>query len=74
MDKGAALCYGGVILMDKGAVLFDGVAISGTEAQVRAGVKRCVSGPMGVGGAGAVKDGGGGGCGSAVRRAAAAWS
>ena len=40
--------------MDKGAALFDGVAISGTEASVRAGGQRCVSGPMGVGGAGAV--------------------
>ncbi len=28
---------GGVIRMDKGAALFDGVSISGTEAQVRAG-------------------------------------
>jgi hypothetical protein len=46
--------YGGVIDMDKGAALFDGVAISGTEAQVRAGGRRWVSGPMGVGGAGAV--------------------
>jgi hypothetical protein len=45
---------GGVIRMDKGAALFDGVAISGTEAKVRAGGRRCVSGPMGVGGAGAV--------------------
>ena len=43
---------GGVIAMDKGAVLFDGVAISGTEAQVRAGGQRCVSGPMRVGGGG----------------------
>ena len=45
---------GGVIHMDKGAAVFDGVAISGTEASVRAGGQRCVSGPMGVGGAGAV--------------------
>ncbi len=45
---------GGVIAMDKGAALFDGVAISGTEAQVRAGGQRWVSGPMRVGGAGAV--------------------
>ena len=44
--------YGGVIRMDKGAVLFDGVAISGTEAQVRTGGWRCVPGPMRVGGAG----------------------
>ena len=44
---------GGVIRMDKGAVLFDGVAISGTEAQVRTGGWRCVPGPMRVGGAGA---------------------
>ena len=43
---------GGVIRMDKGAVLFDGVAISGTEANVRAGGRRCVPGPMRVGGAG----------------------
>ena len=45
---------GGVITMDKGAALFDGVAISGTEAWVRAGGQRCVSGPMRAGGAGAV--------------------
>ncbi len=45
---------GGVLRMDKGAALFDGVAISGTEAQVRAGGKRWVSGPMRVGGAEAV--------------------
>ena len=43
---------GGVIRMDKGAVLFDGVAISGTEAYVRTGGRRWVSGPMCVGGAG----------------------
>ncbi len=43
-----------MITMDKGAALFDGVAISGTEAQVRPGGKRWVSGPMRVGGAGAV--------------------
>jgi hypothetical protein len=49
------------------------VAISGTEAEVRAGGQRCASGPMRVRGAGAVKNSGGGGCGSAVRRAAA-WS
>ncbi len=40
--------------MDKGAALFDGVAISGTEAWVRARGPRWVSGPMGMGGAGAV--------------------
>ena len=45
--------YGGVIRMDKGAVLFDGVAISGTEANVRTRGRRCVPGPMRVGGAGA---------------------
>jgi hypothetical protein len=45
---------GGVISMDKGTALFDGVAISGTEAQVRAGGQRWVPGPMGVGGAGVV--------------------
>jgi hypothetical protein len=45
---------GGVISMEKGAALFDGVAISGSEAQVRAGGQRWVPGPMGVGGAGAV--------------------
>ncbi len=45
---------GGVIAMDKGAALFDGVAISGTEAWVRAGGQRWVSGPMRGGGAGAV--------------------
>jgi hypothetical protein len=45
---------GGVIRMDKGAALFDGVAISGTEAWVRAGGQRWVPGPMRVGGAGAV--------------------
>jgi hypothetical protein len=38
--------------MDKGAALFDGVAISGTEAWVRAGGQRWVSGPMRVGGGG----------------------
>jgi hypothetical protein len=38
--------------MDQGAVLFDGVAISGTVAQVRAGGRRWVSGPMRVGGGG----------------------
>ena len=43
---------GGVIHMGKGTVLFDGVAISGTEAQVRTGGWRCVPGPMRVGGAG----------------------
>jgi hypothetical protein len=37
--------------METGAALFDGVAISGTEAQVRAGGQRCVPGPMRVGGA-----------------------
>ncbi len=45
--------YGGVIEMEKGAALFDGVSISGTEAHVRAGGRRWVSGPMRVGGAGA---------------------
>jgi hypothetical protein len=45
---------GGVIRMDKGTALFDGVAISGTEARVRAGGQRWVSGPMGVGGPWAV--------------------
>ncbi len=40
--------------MGKGAALFDGVAISGTEAEVRAGQQRWVSGPMRMGGAGAV--------------------
>ncbi len=46
---------GGVIRMDKGAALFDGVAISDSEAQeVRAGGQRWVPGPMGVGAAGAV--------------------
>ncbi len=64
---------GGVIAMDKGAALFDGVAISNAEAQVRAGQQRWVSGPIRVGGAGAVSDGGGGGCGSAVR-STAVWS
>ena len=56
--------YGGcgVLRMDKGAALFDGVAISGTEAQdVRAGAQRCASGPMRVGG-------GGGGLGRRRRR------
>ncbi len=43
-----------MISMEKGAALFDGVAISGTEAWVRAGGPRWVSGPMGMGGAGAV--------------------
>ena len=43
-----------MLRMDKGAALFDGVAISGTEAQVRAGGRRWVPGPMRVGGAGAV--------------------
>ena len=43
-----------MINMGKGAALFDGVAISGTEASVRAGGQRCVSGPMRVGGLGAV--------------------
>ncbi len=43
---------GGVVAMDKGAALFDGVAISGTEAQVRACAQRWVSGPMRVGGGG----------------------
>jgi hypothetical protein len=43
---------GGVISSNRGATLFDGVAISGTEAEVRAGGQRCVSGPMRVGGAG----------------------
>jgi hypothetical protein len=43
---------GGVLRMDKGAALFDGVAISDTEAQVRAGGQRWVSGPMRVGGGG----------------------
>jgi hypothetical protein len=39
--------------MDKGTALFDGVAISGTEAQeVRAGGQRWVPGPMRVGGPG----------------------
>jgi hypothetical protein len=38
--------------MDKGAALFDGVAISGTEAQVRMGRQRWVPGPMRVGGGG----------------------
>ena len=47
--------------MDKGAALFDGVAISGTEARVRAGGQRCASGPMRVGG-------GGGGVGRRRRR------
>jgi hypothetical protein len=48
--------------MDKGAALFDGVAISGTEAQdVRAGAQRWGSGPMRVGG-------GGGGLGRRRRR------
>jgi hypothetical protein len=42
---------GGVVRMDKGSVLFDGVAISGTEAGVRIGGQRCVSEPMHVGGA-----------------------
>ncbi len=50
-----------MIAMDQGAVLFDGVAISGTEAQVRAGGQRWVSGPMRVGG-------GGGGLGRRRRR------
>ena len=45
--------YGGVLRMDKGAALFDGVAISGTEAKVRTGGRRCVPGPMRGGGAGA---------------------
>ena len=54
---------GGVIRIDKGAALFDGVAISGAEASVRAGGRRWLSGPMRVGGAGAVSDGVGGGCG-----------
>jgi hypothetical protein len=43
---------GGVVRMDKGDVVFDGVAISGTVAQVRIGGQRCVSGPRRVGGAG----------------------
>ncbi len=48
--------------MGVGAALFDGVAISGTEAQVvRTGGKRCVPGPMRVGG-------GGGGLGRRRRR------
>jgi hypothetical protein len=47
--------------MDKGTALFDGVAISGTEAAVRAGGRRWVSGPMRVGG-------GGGGVGRRRRR------
>jgi hypothetical protein len=47
--------------MDKGAALFDGVAISGTEAAVRAGGQRWVLGPMCVGG-------GGGGLGRRRRR------
>jgi hypothetical protein len=51
---GAQDGHGGLIRMDKGAALFDGVAISGTEAWVRAGGHRWVSGPMRVGGAGAV--------------------
>ncbi len=38
--------------MVKGAALFDGVAISGTEAQVRAGRQRWVPGPMRGGGGG----------------------
>jgi hypothetical protein len=38
--------------MDKGTALFDGVAISGTEAAVRAGGQRWVPGPISVGGAG----------------------
>jgi hypothetical protein len=45
---------GGVIAMDNGAALFDGVAISGTGASVRAGGKRWVPGPMRVGVAWAV--------------------
>jgi hypothetical protein len=57
--------------MDKGAVVFDGVAISNATAGVRTGGQRWVSGPMRVGGAGADYDGGGGGCGSAVRSATA---
>ncbi len=44
--------HGGVIRMDKGTALFDGVAISGTEAAVRAGGQRWVPGPISVGGAG----------------------
>ena len=44
---------GGVIRIDKGAALFDGVAISGTEAYVRTRGRRWVPGPMRVGGAGA---------------------
>ncbi len=47
--------------MYKGAALFDGVAISGTEAWVRAGGKRWVLRPMRVGG-------GGGGFGRRRRR------
>ena len=43
---------GGVIRMEKGSVLFDGVAISGTEAGVRIGGQRCVSGRRRVGDAG----------------------
>jgi hypothetical protein len=42
---------GGVILMSKGAVLFDGVAISSSEENVRIGGQRCASGPMREGGA-----------------------
>ncbi len=41
-----------MITMVKGAALFDGVAISGTEAQVRAGGQRWVPGPMRGGGGG----------------------
>jgi hypothetical protein len=47
--------------MDKGAALFDGVAIFGTGASVRAGGRRWVSGPMREGG-------GGGGLGRRRRR------
>jgi hypothetical protein len=59
--RAAARCaraqiFGGVLSMAKGTALFDAVAISGTEALVRAGpVRRCAVG-AGVGGRGATAD------------------
>ena len=67
---------GGVILMDKGTVLFDGVAISGSEADVRIGGQRCAWGRSPADARGRGEGGVDGvwrGCGSGVRRMAA-WS
>ena len=78
-QSGEFYSSGGVISMDKGTVLFDGVAISGTEAtDVRVGGQRCVPGRCAwwaVWADGVHMGRGSGGFASAVRRAisAAVW-